>query len=191
MTESSDERVLILAPRGRDAAVIEQVLARACVTTAHCTDVASLLACLEEETGAALITEETLTGVDLTGLFAWLDAQPPWSDFPFILLATRQHGRRAGAAARILARLGNVVVLERPINSETLASAVESALRGRRRQYQARLHLAERERVQANLRIVNETLEARVRERTCEVEAARETLASALDSAEMGRGIST
>jgi len=34
--------------------------------------------------------------------------------------------------------LGNVVVLERPIHGETLASAVASALRGRRRQYEAR-----------------------------------------------------
>jgi hypothetical protein len=44
------------------------------------------------------------------------------------------------------ARASYVVLLERPINAETLTSAVVSSLRARRRQYQARQHLLERER---------------------------------------------
>ena len=73
-----------------------------------------------------------------------------------------------------------------PINAETLTSAVASALRARRRQYQARSHLAERADAQERLRLLNETLEHRVQERTRELDAARETLAFAMDSAEMG-----
>ncbi len=60
-----------------------------------------------------------------------------------------------------------------------------SAIRGRRRQYQAREHLLERERAQEQLRFANEELERRVVERTQEVETARETLAFALDAAGM------
>jgi signal transduction histidine kinase len=49
-------------------------------------------------------------------------------------------------AMRALEQLGNVVLLERPVRTTTLISAVRMALRGRSRQYQIREHLAERER---------------------------------------------
>jgi signal transduction histidine kinase/response regulator RpfG family c-di-GMP phosphodiesterase len=186
MQQPPDERVLVLAPRGRDAAVIGQLLERAGTAALVCADLGCMLTALHEPAGVALVTEEALAEGELAPLFAWLDAQPPWSDFPVVLLALKQPGRRSEAASAIVARLGNVVLLERPVNSETLTSAVASALRGRRRQYQARQHLEERERVQANLRLANESLESRVAVRTREVEAARETLAFALDSAEMG-----
>jgi signal transduction histidine kinase/CheY-like chemotaxis protein len=179
-------RVLVLAPRGRDASVIEQVLNRAGTPTGTCADLPDWVTCLRAGAGAALVTEEALAEADTSSLFAWLDEQPAWSDFPFIVLATRQTGRRSERAAGILARLGNVILLERPINAETLTSAAASALRARRRQYQARSLLAERERTQEHLRLLNESLERRVTERTRDLEAARETLAFALDAAGMG-----
>ncbi|GJD93423.1 ATP-binding protein [Methylobacterium iners] len=179
-------RIVILAPRGRDAAVIQQVLERAEHLTSICAAIPDWVECLRAGAGAALVTEEALADADTVPLVAWLDGQPAWSDFPFIVLATRQSGRRSERAAGILARLGNVVLLERPINAETLTSAAASALRARRRQYQARSLLQERERTQEHLRALNEGLERRVLERTEEVEAARETLAFALDAAGMG-----
>ncbi|MGN7124303.1 ATP-binding protein [Methylorubrum thiocyanatum] len=182
---SPEERVLILAPRGRDAAVIEQVLDRAGLAAAVCADVTEWVSCLRAGAGSAIVTEEALADSDMQDLSGWLDAQPPWSDFPFIVLATRQAGPRTQRAADSLKRLGNVVLLERPINAETLTSAVVSSLRARRRQYQAREHLLERERAQDQLRRANEELERRVAERTREVEAAHETLAFALDAAGM------
>lgn len=183
---ADEARILILAPRGRDAAVIEQVLARAGTPAATCPDLTHWLANLQAGAGAALVTEEALSEGESDAVLAWLDAQPAWSDFPFIVLATRQAGRRAESASRLLARLGNVVLLERPINAETLVSAAASALRARRRQYQAREHLQERERAQEQLRLANEELERRVAARTRDVETAHETLAFALDAAGMG-----
>ncbi|WP_253373956.1 MULTISPECIES: PAS domain-containing hybrid sensor histidine kinase/response regulator [Methylorubrum] len=182
---STEERALILAPRGRDAAVIEGVLDRSNIHAAVCANVAAWLTGLREGAGTALVTEEALADGDTANVFAWLDAQQPWSDFPFVVLATRQAGRRTQSAAELLRRLGNVVLLERPINAETLTSAVVSSLRARRRQYQARQHLLERERAQEQLRLANEELERRVAERTREVETAHETLAFALDAAGM------
>ncbi|MCJ2109186.1 ATP-binding protein [Methylobacterium sp. E-041] len=181
-----EDRILVLAPRGRDAEVIQRLLDRSGTPVAVCPDAAGWIADLTNGAAAAVVTEEALADADTTALDAWIDGQPPWSDFPFILLATRQAGRRPARAAATIERLGNVVLLERPINAETLASAVASALRVRRRQYQARGHILEREQAQEKLRVANETLERRVEERTREVEAARETLAFALDSAGMG-----
>jgi len=188
MTASIDyeNRVLILAPRGRDAGVIEQLLAKSGTPACVCLDVPSWVGELRNGAAATIVTEEALVEADTATLNDWVAHQPPWSDFPFVMLATRQAGRRPARAAAIIERLGNVVLLERPINAETLASAVASALRVRRRQYQARGHILEREQAQERLKVANETLERRVEERTREVEAARETLAFALDSAGMG-----
>ena len=181
-----EERVLILAPRGRDAAVIQQVLERSGMRVEVCADLAQVRQCIEGDIGALLVTEEALTGADLELVLEWIEAQPPWSDVPVIVLATRQAGRRSERAGMVLDRLGNVVLLERPINAETLTSAGRSVLRARRRQYQARALLLEQQRAAETLRELNESLEQRVLTRTVELDGARETLVFALDSAEMG-----
>nr|USU32370.1 ATP-binding protein [Methylobacterium sp. OTU13CASTA1] len=165
---------------------MQQLLAKSGTSATTCADVPEWVRALGEGAAAGLVTEEALVGADTSALDAWVELQPPWSDFPFIVLATRQVGRRPARAAMIIERLGNVVLLERPINAETLASAVASALRVRRRQYQARGHILEREQAQQRLREANESLERRVAQRTREVDAARETLLFALDSAGMG-----
>ena len=46
-------------------------------------------------------------------------------------------------AARLADSLGNVTFLERPFHPTTLASVVRTAIRGRRRQYEARARLEE------------------------------------------------
>jgi PAS domain S-box-containing protein len=178
--------ILILAPRGRDAGVIEQVLTRAGMECRICADLAQVMDGLEGEAGALLVTEESLAGAVLPRLFGWIAAQPPWSDIPVIVLASKQAGPRADQPAQRLARLGNVVLLERPINAETLTSAAFSAHRARLRQYQAREVLLDQKRVAAELRQLNETLEQRVEERASELDRTRQTLAFALDAAGMG-----
>ena len=63
---------------------------------------------------------------------------------PFILLTTRGGGlERNPTAARYLELLGNVTFLERPFHPTTLISLAKAALRGRRRQYDARARLEE------------------------------------------------
>ena len=181
-----ENRILILAPRGRDAPVIGRVLSDAGIPHEICPDLAGVRACLEPGAGALLVTEEALTGADLSPLLSWIDGQPPWSDIPVIVLATKQGGSRPAGAAGLLERLGNVVLLERPINAETLTSAVRSALRARGRQHQTRALLLEQARAAEELGRLNESLEQRVGERTRELDAARETLAFALRSAGMG-----
>lgn len=170
------ERILLLALRGRDAQVIERLLAGNGHSCAVCGDVAKLAVELSRGAGTAVVTEESLAGPGRDALKSWLASQPSWSDFPFILLATKRLGRRPGDALETLHDLGNVVVLERPIHGETLASAVASALRGRRRQYEAQRRLDELKAAETRLTQLNDSLEARIGERTGELSRANNQL---------------
>ncbi|HEX8301349.1 response regulator [Sphingomonas sp.] len=171
-----DNRVLLLALRGRDAQIIAGLLQQQGKESYTCSSADGLALELAKGAGCALMTEESLGGDDLKSLEAWLAVQEPWSDFPFILLATKRAGRRPGSAVRVLEALGNVVILERPIHSETLASAVSSALRVRRRQYEARGQLLALQAAEERLTHLNASLEARIAERTTELSRANNRL---------------
>ncbi len=173
---SVEDRILILALRGRDAVVLDQLIARQGHDAAVCTDARMLAHELGDGAGAALITEESLIGADRAPLESWLAAQEPWSDFPFILLATKRAGQRPAEAMRVLQVLGNVVVLERPVHGETLASAINASLRVRRRQYEARSRLLALQSAEERLTNLNATLEARIVERTHELSRANNQL---------------
>ncbi|HEY0116212.1 MAG TPA: PAS domain S-box protein, partial [Allosphingosinicella sp.] len=136
------EEALVLAPLGRDAAVASRMLAEAGISARVCADLAELARELERGAGFALVTEEALVEGDLRPVSRWIDAQPEWSDFPFVLLTHRGGGiERNPRAVRNLRLLGNVTFVERPFHPTTLVSLAEAALRGRRRQYQARQRL--------------------------------------------------
>ena len=73
-----------------------------------------------------------MNGCDSRDLSQWIAAQPPWSDFPFILLTGHGGGlERNPAAAHFVQILGNVTFLERPFHPTTLISVVQTGLRGR------------------------------------------------------------
>jgi signal transduction histidine kinase len=173
--EGLELRVLVVAPTRTDAAVSRAVLARAEFDCAVCTDQGELCRELEVGAGAVILTEEALGPATCGRFVEWLGRQPPWSDLPVLVL---MRGGR-DAPARPLGRLGNGIVLDRPVRVATLVSVVRSALRARERQYQIRDHLAERERVQEALRQAHAGLERRVQERTAEL---RETQAKALQA---------
>ncbi len=159
--------VLILAPRGRDAEVVGQVLAGAGVSARAVPDVAALIEGLDA-CAAAVTTEEALAGPDLDRLLALAAAQPAWSDLPFLVLATKQAGPRSPRHVAVLQGLGNAILLERPLNGESLVSAARAALRARSRQ------LAVRD--------LNATLEARVQERTQALAASEAQARATFDS---------
>ncbi|OHD01410.1 MAG: hypothetical protein A2095_04015 [Sphingomonadales bacterium GWF1_63_6] len=171
-----EDRILVLALRGRDAAVIEALLAKQDYVSTVCANACALSEELVSGAATAIITEESLAGADRSALDAWVTQQPPWSDFPFILLATRRAGHRPRDAMLVLERLGNVIVLERPIHSETLGSAVRSAMRVRRRQYEARERLAALQLAEERLTHLNANLETRIAERTSELSRANNML---------------
>ena len=139
--ETLERRLLVLAPVGKDASLVESMLRKDAVTCLACADVGALSRELERGAAAILIAEEALPhDARLTEL---IQRQPPWSDLP-VLILTRP-GADSAAVTRALRTLGNVTLLERPVRITALASAVHSALRARERQYQTRAHLQERE----------------------------------------------
>ena len=58
MIIKAEERILILAPRGRDAEVMQQVLSRRNSACHLCLDLGDLRLQLEAEVGAILVTED-------------------------------------------------------------------------------------------------------------------------------------
>ncbi|HLL23460.1 MAG TPA: hybrid sensor histidine kinase/response regulator [Kofleriaceae bacterium] len=144
MTVAIDElTVLVWAPRGRDARLAAELLernglaARACGTAQEVADLAP-------RAGCAVLTEEALHTTPRMLLAAAISAQPAWSDFPVILFAPRGTGG-VGEAIQLASVLGNVTILERPVQTRTLVSAAVSALRARRRQYEARAAIHRRD----------------------------------------------
>jgi signal transduction histidine kinase/ActR/RegA family two-component response regulator len=181
----AERRVLIHAPRGRDADVVAAVLGSGGIPSCICLSQEELLDRLVEGAAAAIVTEEAFTVTPESRLDRWLAQQPSWSDFPFIVLATRQVARRSTSALTSLRVMGNVMLLERPVNAETLASAAAAAVRARNRQYATRRHLEELNETRATVERLNAELEDRIEARTRELAGANDRLMAEI--AERGR----
>src|SRR5689334_2921642 len=80
------ERVLVVAPSGRDAALTQAVLQQADIPSLVCPDLDALCDALAEGAAAALVTEDAFVEHDIGRLVSWTEAQEPWSDLPFIVL---------------------------------------------------------------------------------------------------------
>ena len=126
------ERVLVAFP-GRDGIRALELLTRAGLETLVLPNVEQLCAEIERGAGAVVLTEELLDEAEVQRLQGVLARQESWSDLPFIILGRSVEGRLPP-----LAPLGNVTLVDRPVRVRTLVSALDSALRSRRRQYEAR-----------------------------------------------------
>jgi PAS domain S-box-containing protein len=148
---SNERRLLILTPTGRDAALTRTLLAEGGVRCTVCADIPELVRELGEGAGAILISEEALPDqAQLYHLGEKLSRQPPWSDLPILLLA--HPGADSAAVRQTVRTLGNVTLLERPVRVAALATAVQTALRARGRQYNAREHLLDLDHIAKALR---------------------------------------
>ncbi|NJC04287.1 PAS domain S-box-containing protein [Sphingomonas kaistensis] len=125
-----------------------------------CDTVPGLIVELDRGAAFVVVTEEAIASADLHGLAAWIEDQEEWSDLPFVLLTSRGGGlERNPAAGRFLEVLGNVTFLERPFHPTTLLSLARSALRGRKRQYEARTRLVELKDSEERFRTLFETMD--------------------------------
>ncbi|MGI8601640.1 MAG: hybrid sensor histidine kinase/response regulator [Verrucomicrobiales bacterium] len=156
---SASERILILAPTSNDARLSRDFLVAAGFAAAVCDDLATLCAEAAGECGALLVAEEALCEENIDLMIDQLGRQPSWSDIPVAIIIG---GSEQGESRRHhLARFklgGNIILIERPFRPGTLISTFEVALRSRRRQYQVRDLLEERESVLSRIRQAQESL---------------------------------
>jgi signal transduction histidine kinase len=146
--QEDTERVLIFAPNGRDADLAAKVLAECSLEGIVCRSLDDLVAELAAGAGCVVVAEEALNPVAMAALAEPLATQPPWSDLPFIVFsAMHRHSRSPDP----LLALGNVAVLDRPTKIRALVSAVRAALRARRRQYDAKRAIQQRDQFLAML----------------------------------------
>src|SRR5215467_446351 len=144
-----DERVLILAPVGRDAAAIANLLKDQGFAADDCG--VETWGQMLDKAGALLLTEEALDLPETANLIERLQAQPSWSELPLIILTHGGEPRLATVLDLAATSVGAVTLLERPLSSATLLRSVEVALRSRRRQYQVRDLIEEERRRQQEL----------------------------------------
>jgi len=150
---ATDIRTIILAPTGKDGLLIAGLLERLSIPCHSVPSAEDLCAEIARGAGAAIVSEEALTPQAIGALSHVVEQQPPWSDFPLILLTVGGQVTPESERLRRLRRpLGNIFLLERPIRPETLLSTLEFALRGRQRQYQIRDQMQQYARAQDALR---------------------------------------
>ncbi|HZA97999.1 MAG TPA: hypothetical protein VE399_04425, partial [Gemmatimonadales bacterium] len=139
---ASAERILVLAPTGRDAELLASTLSQNGFAAGICPDMASLTSSLVEGGAVVIVAEEALSGPSSDLLDGMLAAQPSWSDLPVVVLLST--GATLASSRALLSRFsrhGNVTLLERPVRTVALTSTVQAALRARHRQYEVRDHL--------------------------------------------------
>lgn len=156
--ESLALRILIVAPIGRDARAIAELLESHGHLARICSGLCEAASQLEQGAGALLLTEDSLEPEQVAALLPRLDEQPTWSELPVIILTTAGE-RSAERLDRIAAAAGGVTLLERPLGAATLLRSIEVALSSRRRQYQVRDLLAAQQTRETALRDSEERLQ--------------------------------
>jgi two-component sensor histidine kinase len=120
--------------------VASRLLIEAGIAVEICATPRDLVAELKNGAGIAVLGEEVAAEPDfLDGIGEWMQSQEAWSDLPIIMVTDRMDtpGRNRTAATRQEA-FGNISFLEQPFHPTTLVSLATTALRSRRRQYEAR-----------------------------------------------------
>ncbi len=129
-------RVLVLAPTKADAEVTLRVLAETGIAAEACDSAVLLGRELTRGAGALIVTDEDTRHDAISELRFLLDRQPSWSEVPILVLARAESPRLDD-----LRSVPGVVLLERPVHIRSMVSAVQAALRARRRQYELRNQL--------------------------------------------------
>src|SRR5215831_19270509 len=125
---NANERVLILAPVGRDASIMAELFTRRNFETHICGSLAECCVEMNSSVGALVLTEEALEVANVSELLQALRTQPQWSELPVIVLTTGGESRLVRLLEMATEAAGSVTLLERPIGTNTLLHSLEVAL---------------------------------------------------------------
>src|ERR1043165_7980813 len=93
--DNTEAGVLIIAPVGQDAGSMAEFLNERGFVTQICAGPGECARCIDEHAGVLLLTEEAFELPNLSLLLETLQAQPPWSELPLILLTSGGESRFA------------------------------------------------------------------------------------------------
>lgn len=131
--------ILVVAPFGRDAELICSQMLSSGIQCEKLDSIAEVCARIDSESVAAVVmTEEALNQDTMSRLSRSLSDQPAWSEIPLLILTGAPTLEHRGHPFDALGRRTNVTLVDRPVRIKSLASALHSALRARRRQYEVR-----------------------------------------------------
>jgi hypothetical protein len=119
-----NERVIVIAPVGQDAAAMSASLDAQGFETEVCDGLDGYSREMIDSAGALLLTEEALESPQGSLLLNLLKEQPPWSELPLIILTSGGESRRVGLLNLAAAAAGSVTLLERPVSTVTLMRSV-------------------------------------------------------------------
>src|SRR4030095_15914940 len=117
---NEDERVLIMAPVGKDATAMAALLYADGFKVRICAGVDECSRQIAAGTCSLLLTEEALESPLLSNLLEVLKAQPPWSELPLIIITSGGESRRARLLDLAAAAAGTVNLLALPTRSPSL-----------------------------------------------------------------------
>ena len=138
-------RVVLVSPNAADRGLAAGFIREEGMEATECASILEASAQVSEGVACIVVVEEALEEAGLERFHDTIALQPSWSDMPLIIIAA-QEGSLPALMENVFPISGNMTLLQRPLHPLTLVSAVRVALRSRRRQYQMRDMLGERER---------------------------------------------
>lgn len=161
MSNCLDERLLILAPLGRDGELLAELAATHGMHSEVCATLHEFCEEFKKGVGLAVLTEEALFLSDKQEIFSVVEGQAAWSDVPWVVFVSKADAdSRLRKTIELMRPLRNVTVIERPVRPAVTLSIFEAGLRDRRRQYTVRETIEALQQSQAALAASEERLRA-------------------------------
>ena len=136
-------KVAFVSPNDTDSELATRFLADEGIEAFACANLEEVVPLVGQGLACIVAVEEALLERGLDMLDVALREQPAWSDLPLVLIAAKDSSLKS-IAETVFPVAGNVTALQRPLHPVSLVSAVNVALRARRRQYQVRELLEQR-----------------------------------------------
>lgn len=141
MCAADGDEILIYSPHG-DATDLQDALRPANMAIRQATTLQDVAA-QAPDAGMVLMEPDAADLSSFAQLRAMLDAQPPWSNIPFVIVTDPAgDGATHDAVMAQAGGFGALTIMERPFQPSTLLANVRNALATRQRQYRAREHAA-------------------------------------------------
>lgn len=150
-------RVLLLVTTRKDAEITERLLKEVGLTARPCETLYALGAEIAVGASALLLTEESITGWRIDDVVNLLRQNDHDMDLPTVVLT--KGGTRSLIATALMARLQNLMILERPAPVSSIVSAVQAAVRVRARQRELVQQVARTQDLQRQLKLALEASE--------------------------------